>query len=248
MKIRYSHERGHANHGWLDSYHSFSFANFYDPDWMGFYNLRVINEDRIESGRGFGDHPHENMEIISYVLEGELAHKDSMGNIQTIKKGEIQRISAGKGVIHSEFNPSKTEQTHFLQIWLLPNKTNVTPEYSQKNYSQADKRGRLVPVIKPYNSEQTLSEENLKIINIHADATLWLGYFTGNNCWTHSLEKGRPYYLHVATGEIKINNILLKAGDSALFEAGFEGMVEGGEKEIIFSEGVEAEVLLFKLK
>lgn len=238
MQIRRHFERGHANHGWLDSHHTFSFAHYYDPNWMGYANLRVINEDKIQAGMGFGQHPHRDMEIISYVLDGELAHKDSMGNIKGIKPGEVQRMSAGSGVVHSEFNHADNQTTHFLQIWILPNKSGITPEYSQQAYSEADKRGRLLQVLKPYEQEKTA--ENAQAINIHADASLWVGLFDGDESAEHDLSSGHAYYVHVARGSVLINGERLQAGDAA--------MLEGEDKHVRLEGGEQAEVLLFELQ
>ena len=236
MNIRRSNERGHANHGWLDSHHTFSFANYYDPDWMGYSNLRVINEDRIKPGMGFGEHAHRDMEIISYVLEGDLAHKDSMGNVKGIPPGEVQRMSAGSGVVHSEFNHAEGETTHFLQIWIEPNKTGIKPEYSQEAYSEAEKRGRFVQVAKPY--EQAATADNARAINIHADASLWVGLFDGAESLERDLSRDHKYYLHMARGSVVVNGETLNAGDAAMFD---------GETHLSLKNGNHAEVLLFEL-
>lgn len=236
MNIRRSNDRGHANHGWLDSYHTFSFANYYDPDWMGYRNLRVINEDRIEAGMGFGEHGHRDMEIISYVLSGELAHKDSMGNIKGIQPGEVQRMSAGRGVVHSEFNHAEGKQTHFLQIWIEPNRHGIEPEYSQETYTEADKRGRLFQVVKPYGQADTA--DNSRAIKVHADASLWVGLFDGDESAERDLAPEHGYYLHVAQGSIDVNGERLNAGDAAMFD---------GESHLSLQHGQGAEVLLFEL-
>ncbi|AUZ05704.1 MULTISPECIES: pirin family protein [Vitreoscilla] len=236
MNIRRSHQRGHANHGWLDSRHTFSFAGYYDPQWMGYANLRVINEDKIAAGMGFGEHPHRDMEIVSYVLEGELAHRDNMGNVKGIKPGEVQRMSAGSGVTHSEFNHAQGQTTHFLQIWIEPNKRGIVPEYSQQAYSDADKRGRLLQVLKPY--EQTANADNAQAIEIHADASLFVGLFDGAEQAQKHLQDGHVYYVHVARGSVNVNGERLHAGDAAMIE-------DGGV--LALSQGDAAEVLVFEL-
>src|SRR5689334_14191371 len=167
MTLRKAAERGHARHGWLDSHHTFSFANYYDPDHMGFGNLRVINDDRVEGGQGFGAHPHRDMEIISYVLDGALAHKDSMGTGAVIRPGDVQRMSAGSGVVHSEFNASPADEVHFLQIWIMPTKCGIAPGYEQKHFTDAEKRGRLRLVASPDGADGS--------VTIHADAKLYAG-------------------------------------------------------------------------
>ena len=236
MNIRRSHQRGHAQHGWLESRHSFSFANFYDPQWMGYGNLRVINEDKIAAGMGFGEHPHRDMEIVSYVLSGELAHTDNMGNIKGILPGDVQRMSAGKGVTHSEFNHAQGQTTHFLQIWIEPNKRGITPEYSQEHYSDEDKRGRLVQVLRPY--EQELNADNAKAIAIHADASLFVGLVDGQEVIEKALSDEALYYVHVAKGSLSVNGERLHAGDAAMLET---------ESLLRLSDGQEAEVLVFEL-
>lgn len=236
MNIRRSHERGHAHHGWLDSRHTFSFAHYYDPQWMGYGNLRVINEDKIAAGMGFGEHPHRDMEIVSYVLDGELAHRDNMGNVKGIKPGEVQRMSAGRGVTHSEFNHAQGQTTHFLQIWIEPNKRGIEPEYSQQAYSDADKRGRLLQVLKPYEQAQTI--DNAQAISIHADASLFIGLFDGDETAHKILQEGRAYYVHVARGSVNVNGERLHAGDAAMLE-------DGGV--LTLTQGEQAEVLVFEL-
>ncbi|MDM4765566.1 pirin family protein [Pelomonas sp. SE-A7] len=206
-------DRGHADHGWLKSFHSFSFAEYYDPRRMGFGPLRVINEDRIAPGTGFGTHGHRDMEIISYVLDGELAHKDSMGNGQAggahagvIKPGDVQRMSAGTGVMHSEFNNARDKSTHFLQIWIQPNRRGVAPSYEQRHYSEADKRGRLVLVASGDAVEGAVA--------IHADARLYAGLFDGVETAELPIPAGRLAYVHLVRGEALVNGQSLKAGDA----------------------------------
>lgn len=223
MTIRKATDRGHANHGWLDSHHTFSFANYHDPSHMGFRALRVINDDRVAGGQGFGAHSHRDMEIISYVLEGELSHKDSMGTGETIRPGDVQRMSAGTGVQHSEFNGSNQHEVHFLQIWLLPSKQGITPGYEQKQFSDADKRGMLRLVASPDGRDGS--------ITVHTDAKLYAGLFTGGEAAELAIGPGRGAWLHVAKGRVKINGTELGAGDAASFEdertVRIEGMAEG---------------------
>ena len=230
ITLRRSEERGHANHGWLDTYHTFSFSSYYDPDHMGFGNLRVINEDRIAPGTGFGNHGHRDMEIISYVLSGELAHRDTLGNIKGIPPGEVQRMSAGRGVMHSEFNHAKDRTTHFLQIWIEPNESGIEPGYEQKRFPDEDKRGRLRLVASPEGAEGS--------VRIHADARLYVGLFDGAEQATMVLDPQRPVYVHLVRGELSVNGNRLAAGDAARLE---------GETRIALSEGKEAEVLVFDL-
>ena len=238
MALRKSNERGYADHGWLKSYHSFSFADYHDPRHMGFSNLRVINEDRIGPGTGFGTHGHRDMEIISYVLSGELAHRDSMGNGEkgaahsgVIKPGDVQRMSAGRGVTHSEFNNAPKETTHFLQIWLLPHSTGIAPGYEQKHFDAAAKRGRLTLVAS--------SDARDGSVRIHADADVHAGLFDGAEAASHRLAPGRCAYVHVARGDVSVNGQRLAAGDAAMLR---------DEPTLQLSQGVGAEVLLFDLK
>lgn len=203
--LRRAADRGHANHGWLDSYHSFSFADYYDPAHMGFGPLRVINEDRVKPGSGFGTHGHRDMEIISYVLEGALGHKDSLGNGSTIVPGDVQRMSAGTGVVHSEFNASKTAPVHFLQIWLIPAQTGIKPGYEQKRFADADKAGRLRLVASPDGRDGSLT--------IHTDAQLYAGVFDAGQTAELALAPGRHGWVHVARGSVRVNGHAVAAGD-----------------------------------
>ena len=230
LTLRKSQDRGHADHGWLNSYHSFSFAGYYDPRHMGWGNLRVINEDRIAPGTGFGTHGHRDMEIISYVLSGELAHKDSMGNIVGIPPGDVQRMSAGSGVMHSEFNHAEGQTTHFLQIWIEPNVRGIAPGYEQKRFADADKRGQLRRVASPDGADGS--------VTIHADATLYAGLFDGAEAASLSIAPGRKAYVHLVRGELSVNGKPLHGGDAALLD---------GEPRIDLSGGRDAEVLVFDL-
>jgi redox-sensitive bicupin YhaK (pirin superfamily) len=230
ISIRKSLDRGYADHGWLKSYHSFSFAGYYDPAHMGWGNLRVINEDRIAPGTGFGAHGHRDMEIISYVLEGNLAHKDSMGNVKGIPPGDVQRMSAGSGVMHSEFNHAEGRHTHFLQIWIEPDVTGIAPSYEQKTVPVADKRGRLRLVAS--------NEPDAGAVRIHADAALYAGLFDGDESAELSLDPARKAYVHLVRGELAVNGQQLSGGDAALIE---------GESAIRLDGGRDAEVLVFDL-
>lgn len=230
LKLRKSGERGYADHGWLKSYHSFSFAGYHDPDHMGWGNLRVVNEDRIEPGTGFGKHSHRNMEIISYVLSGELAHQDSMGNIKGIPPGDVQRMSAGTGVTHSEFNHAKDQVTHFLQIWIEPSVQDIRPDYEQKTIPVTEKRGTLRLAASP-------DGENGSVI-IHADAKLYIGLFDGNEHATLDIDPQRKAYVHLIDGELVVNDQKMTSGDALLLEQ---------ENEIRISHANKAEVLVFDL-
>jgi redox-sensitive bicupin YhaK (pirin superfamily) len=210
MTIRKAADRGHADHGWLDSHHTFSFANYYDEAHMGYRGLRVINDDRVLGGQGFGTHPHRDMEIISYVLEGALAHKDSMGTGAVIRPGDVQRMSAGTGVLHSEFNASQDEQVHFLQIWLLPRKRNVTPSYEQKMFPEADKRGKLALVASPDGRDGSLT--------INADALVYAGLFAKGDRAKLALARGRGAWVQVARGHVSVNGQDLAEGDGIAIE------------------------------
>jgi len=227
-QIRRSSERGHANHGWLDSYHSFSFADYYDPQHMGFGPLRVINEDRVQAGAGFGTHGHRDMEIISYVLQGALGHKDNMGNGSTIVPGDVQRMSAGSGVRHSEYNYEKAGVTHFLQIWIEPSAAGMPPSYEQKHFKPEDKRGRLRLIASPDGTDGS--------VTIHQDALIYAGLFDGRENASYDLKKERGY-VHVARGRVTVNGHKLEAGDALKTE---EGMIE-------IEDGEHAEVLVFDL-
>jgi redox-sensitive bicupin YhaK (pirin superfamily) len=230
LELRKAGDRGYADHGWLRSFHSFSFADYHDPKHLGFGALRVINEDRVKPGTGFATHGHRDMEIISYVLEGALAHKDSMGNGSTIVPGDVQRMSAGKGVLHSEFNHAADAITHFLQIWIEPNVLGIAPSYEQKHFDAASKRGRLRLVASPEGREGS--------VTIHQDAYLYAALLGGSERVVHSLAPGRRAYVHVARGSVSASGQPLEAGD-ALKALGVEA--------ITLEEGNSAEVLLFDL-
>ena len=230
LTLRKSGDRGYADHGWLKSFHSFSFAGYHDPKHMGFGNLRVINEDRIAPGTGFGTHGHRDMEIISYVLSGELAHKDTLGNIKGIPPGDVQRMSAGTGVQHSEFNHAEDQTTHFLQIWIQPNTTGIPASYEQKTFPDADKRGRLRLVASPDGADQS--------VLIHADARVYAGLFDGAETFGLALAPTRKGYVHLVRGTLDVNGMKLGAGDALMLE---------GEGRLELSGGTQAEVLVFDL-
>lgn len=228
--LRHNNERGHFNHGWLDTYHSFSFADYYDPDHMGFASLRVINDDRVAPGRGFPPHSHRDMEIITYILQGALEHKDSLGNGSVIRPGDVQRMSAGTGVTHSEYNPSKTEPVHLLQIWIVPDKTGVAPGYEQKHYTGQERQSRLCLIASADGRDNSVA--------IHQNASVYAALLGANDTLTHPLAPGRQAYLHVARGALNVNGHLLGAGDGAKLSA---------EPEVRLSQARQAEVLLFDL-
>jgi len=230
LELRKAQERGHADLGWLDSYHSFSFADYHDPQHMSFGALRVINDDRINVGGGFGTHGHRDMEIITYVLDGELAHKDSMGNGSVIRPGDVQRMSAGKGVMHSEFNHAPDRTTHLLQIWIEPNVRGISPGYEEKHFDPAEKRGRLRLIASPDGQDGSVS--------IHQDARVYAGLFDGAERADVALAAGRRAYLHVARGEATVNGVALAAGDALK-------LTDATKIEV--SQGQHAEVLLFDL-
>ncbi len=239
ITLRKANERGHADHGWLDSWHSFSFADYYDPAHMGVGNLRVINEDRIAPGGGFGTHGHRDMEIVSYVLDGALAHRDSMGNGDpaqaggasgVIRPGDVQRMSAGTGVLHSEFNHAADSKTHFLQIWILPQHRGIEPGYEQKHFSAADKRGRLALVASPDGAEGS--------VTIHADASIRAGLFDGAESAELALDPQRQAYVHVVRGNVQVNGQPLAAGDALTLR---------DEARLQIGAGRQAELLVFDL-
>ena len=230
LTLRLCAERGWADHGWLKSYHSFSFAGYHDPAHMGFGNLRVINEDRIEPGTGFGMHGHRDMEIISYVMSGAIGHKDSIGNGASIPPGDVQRMSAGSGIMHSEFNHAQDSQTHFLQIWIEPNVTGIPPGYEQKSFADLDKRGKLRLVASPDGADGSLT--------IHADARLYAGLFDGAEEKYLPLDPQRKSYVQLIRGELQVNGQTLQAGDAAKLQA---------ESDLHLSGGKDAEVLVFDL-
>jgi hypothetical protein len=215
MNIRRANERGHAEHGWLDSYHTFSFASYHDPRWMGYRSLRVINDDLVMPGMGFGTHPHRDMEIITYILSGALQHKDSMGNGRVIKAGDVQYMAAGTGVQHSEFNPSKDEAVHLLQIWIQPDRKGVAPRYAEKSFANAAP-GTLHLVTSKSGRDGSIA--------IHQDADLWLAKLGAGGRVTHQLAAGRHAWVHVAEGEVTLNGETLHGGDAAAVES--EGALE----------------------
>jgi len=228
--IRRASERGHANHGWLDSHHTFSFADYYDPKHMGFRALRVLNDDRVDPGAGFPTHGHREMEIVSYVLEGALGHRDSTGTGSVIKPGDVQRMSAGSGVRHSEMNASKTEPVHFLQIWLVPNEQGIAPGYEQKTFPDEEKRGRLRLVASPDAAEGS--------VRIHADTRIYAALVDGEERIERPIAADRYAWVHVARGSVLVNGELLGEGDALALE---------GEPAITLEKGAFAEVLVFDL-
>lgn len=230
VTVRKAHDRGHANHGWLDTWHTFSFADYYNPREMGFGPLRVINDDTVQPGMGFGTHGHRDMEIITYVLEGALEHKDSMGNGSIIRPGNVQRMSAGTGVQHSEFNPSRDELVHLLQIWIEPKFTGVRPSYEEKEFSVQDKKGKLRLVASPDGRDGS--------VTIHQDAMVYAGIFGPGDSARHELKPGRRVYVHVARGAVSVNGEELKTGDGAKIN---------GASEVTLADGKGGEVLLFDL-
>jgi redox-sensitive bicupin YhaK (pirin superfamily) len=230
LQIRRSEQRGYADHGWLKSYHTFSFAEYYDPEHVEFGPLRVINEDRVAPGAGFGTHGHRDMEIISYVLKGELAHRDSLGSGSVIRPGDVQRMSAGRGVRHSEFNNSPSEEAHFLQIWIQPNVLGIQPEYEEKRFETQDKRGRLRLIASPEGTDGS--------VRIHQDAKLYAGLFEAAEAASLEVSPGRRVYVHVARGRIDVNDTTLNAGDAAKL---------ADISQVKLTNGEDAEVLLFDL-
>jgi redox-sensitive bicupin YhaK (pirin superfamily) len=230
QEIRRSKERGYADHGWLKSYHSFSFADYFDPQHVEFGPLRVINEDRVAAGQGFGTHGHRDMEIISYVLTGELAHRDSIGNGSTIRPGDVQRMSAGRGVRHSEFNPSSASLVHFLQIWIQPNVQGIEPSYEEKRFTPAEKRGRLRLIASPDQSEGS--------VLLHQDARVYAGLLDGAESAGLDVAAGRLLYVHVARGSVEANGVALEAGDALKLSE---------TQRLQLQHGQDAEVLVFDL-
>lgn len=230
LTVRKSQERGYADHGWLKSFHSFSFAGYYDPQHMGWGNLRVINEDWIAAGKGFGTHGHRDMEIVTYVLSGSLAHQDSMGNVKAIPPGDVQRMSAGTGVQHSEFNHAPNATTHLLQIWIEPNVLGVHPSYEQKTFADSEKQGQLRLVASPNGAQGS--------VTIHADARLYAGLFDADQTAELTLGSNRKSYVHLMRGEINVNGQRLTIGDAALL---------ADETQLTLAHGKDAEVLVFDL-
>jgi quercetin 2,3-dioxygenase len=229
-EIRRSSDRGYADHGWLKSFHTFAFADYFDPEHVEYGPLRVINEDRVQPGAGFGTHSHRDMEIISYVLEGELAHKDSMGNGSTIRPGDVQRMSAGSGVRHSEFNPSATEPVHFLQIWIRPRESGIEPSYEEKSFPAEEKRGRLRLIASPDRAEGSIC--------INQDARVYAGLFDGNESAALPVGRDRRIYVHVARGRLNANGVGLGAGDA---------LKVSQAAQLLLKSGHQAEVLVFDL-
>ncbi|MGC4059819.1 MAG: pirin family protein [Aquabacterium sp.] len=230
LTLRRSDQRGYADHGWLQSFHSFSFADYHDQAHMGFGPLRVINDDHIAAGRGFGTHGHRDMEIVTYVLDGALSHQDSLGNGATILPGDVQRMSAGRGIMHSEFNEEQAGQTHLLQIWIEPVEKGLRPGYEQKNFSEADKRGVLRLVASPDGRDGS--------VTIHADASLRVGLFDGGEHAELALDPARKAYVHIARGKAVVNGQALGTGDALKLE---------GESALTIAQGEQAEVLVFDL-
>ena len=230
IQVRKSNERGHAEHGWLDSHHTFSFADYYDPQAMGFRALRVINEDRVQPGQGFGTHEHRDMEILSYVLEGGLAHRDSTGGGGVIEPGDVQRMSAGTGVMHSEFNASRSEPVHFLQIWIVPDRRGITPGYEQKHFPPEQRQGQLRLIASPDAADGSLK--------IHQDARVYTTLLGKGQTVSHPLAAGRYLWVQVARGQVRMGDVVLSAGDGAAIS---------DERSVTLTGDEPAEVLLFDL-
>lgn len=230
ITYRPANERGHARHGWLESWHSFSFAGYNDPDHVHWGPLRVINEDRVQAGQGFGTHSHRDMEIISYVIDGALAHKDSMGNAASIVPGEVQRMSAGTGVTHSEYNHEADRSTHFLQIWIIPDRQGIQPGYEQKAFTDAEKRGRLRLLASPDGSDGS--------VTMHQDARMYAGLFDGEEAAALDIAAGRLAYVHVVRGAAVVNGRPVSAGDALLY---------ADEPRVEIASGDNAEILVFDL-
>ena len=230
IQLRSANQRGHADHGWLNTYHTFSFASYHDPAYTQFRNLRVMNEDYVAAGMGFGTHPHHDMEIVTYVLEGALEHRDSMGNGEVLRPGEFQRMSAGTGITHSEFNPSKTEKTHLYQIWLLPEKRGIEPSYEQKKFDLEERLNRLRLVASPTGDEGSLT--------IHAQAKIYLGTFEVGQRWTYDIPTERHLWVQVLRGEGVLSGVQVAAGD---------GVAISSEASVDFVANQTAEVMVFEL-
>lgn len=230
ISTRLAQERGHADHGWLNAYHSFSFSEYHDPQWMGYSHLRVINEDRVAPGTGFAPHGHKDMEIITYILDGAIAHQDSTGGAGVIRRGEVQVMSAGRGIRHSEKNPSHSEQTHLLQIWIEPDKLGVSPGYGQKKLDETRLRKGFSKIFAPHGEAATF--------NVHQDARLFIAWPAAGQTLEHPLDAGRRYYLHIARGVVRLGERTLKDGDAAMLEK---------ETLLRLSAQSDAEVLLFDL-
>ncbi|HKI37956.1 MAG TPA: pirin family protein [Gemmataceae bacterium] len=230
IRLRRAAERGHADHGWLDTWHTFSFADYYDPEHMGFRSLRVINDDRVQPGQGFGTHGHRDMEIVTYVLEGALEHRDSLGNGSVLRAGELQRMTAGTGVRHSEFNPSPAELVHLYQIWLLPERKGLEPSYEQRPFRDSERQGRLRLVVSPEGEDGSLT--------IHQDARLYLSTLQNGETVAHALKPGRHAWVQVLRGQVTVNGVVLTAGD---------GAAVSDEERLEIGSDHGAEVLLFDL-
>lgn len=232
IKKRPAEERGHANHGWLDTYHTFSFAHYYDPDHMGFATLRVINDDVVAPGAGFNTHPHDNMEIVTYVIEGALEHRDSMGTGSVLRPGDVQRMSAGTGVTHSEFNHNKDQKLRLIQIWIQPAERDLTPGYEEKSFPEESKRGRLQALVAPDGRDGAM--------HIHQDAAVYASILAGGQSVEHGLEGGRSAWIQMVRGDANVNGVALGAGDGAA--------ITDEDRLTIAGAGEEAEFLLFDLK
>lgn len=230
LNVRRAQERGNSNHGWLNSHHTFSFAEYYDPKHMGFADLRVINDDIVAPGKGFGTHPHRDMEIISYVLDGALEHRDSMGNGSVIRPGDVQRMSAGTGVTHSEFNHSSDDEVHFLQIWVLPDQKGHTPGYQQKHFSNEEKRGRL-RLIASHDGDDSS-------VTLNQDVKIYSGLLNDEETFSYNTKPNRVAWIHVARGEVELNDERLQAGDGVSVNPG---------QSLEFRNGDHAEVLVFDM-
>jgi hypothetical protein len=233
IEVRRSEERGHADHGWLDTRHTFSFADYYDPDFMGFRSLRVINEDRVAPGAGFGKHGHRDMEILTYVLEGSLAHKDSMGHQQTVGPNEIQRMSAGSGILHSEFNASSGEPVHFFQIWIEPATTGTKPSYEQIRFDPKEKQNRWKRLAGPTNADNAA--------RLNQDAQVFVAALSNGTEIPYVLDSNRAAWVHVVRGEVTVNGVVLRTGDAAAITGEDRLLLTGGEPK-------SSEVLLFDVR